>query len=225
MLDIKKIRENKEFYVKNLSDRGVDEVSITSLIELDQARRTSLEQLEALRHQRNKASSSIQEFKKKKMDTEAEKLIEETKKDSEQIVQLEKETRQIEKDYHDLAAVIPNIAHESVPYGESEDDNTLLHQKGETPKFEFTPLPHYEVGTNLGILDFERGSKVSGPRFVYIKGLGAQLERAVYNFMLEVQTKEHGYTEVIPPYLVKEQSMFGTGQYPKFKEDVYISVK
>lgn len=221
MLDIKKIRENKEFYVKNLSDRGVDEVSITSLIELDQARRTSLEQLEALRHQRNKASSSIQEFKKKKMDTEAEKLIEETKKDSEQIVQLEKETRQIEKDYHDLAAVIPNIAHESVPYGESEDDNTLLHQKGETPKFEFTPLPHYEVGTNLGILDFERGSKVSGPRFVYIKGLGAQLERAVYNFMLEVQTKEHGYTEVIPPYLVKEQSMFGTGQYPKFKEDVY----
>lgn len=221
MLDIKKIRENKEFYVKNLSDRGVDEVSITSLIELDQARRTSLEQLEALRHQRNKVSSSIQEFKKKKMDTEAEKLIEETKKDSEQIVQLEKETRQIEKDYHDLAAVIPNIAHESVPYGESEDDNTLLHQKGETPKFEFTPLPHYEVGTNLGILDFERGSKVSGPRFVYIKGLGAQLERAVYNFMLEVQTKEHGYTEVIPPYLVKEQSMFGTGQYPKFKEDVY----
>lgn len=221
MLDIKKIRDNKEYYVKNLADRGVEEASITSLIELDQARRTSLEQLETLRYQRNQASAKIQELKQNKMDAEAERLIEETKKDSEKIVQLEKETRKIEEDYHDLAAVIPNIAHESVPYGEDEEDNTLLHQKGETPEFDFTPLPHYEVGTKLGILDFERGSKVSGPRFVYIKGLGAQLERAVYNFMLEVQTKEHGYTEVIPPYLVKEQSMFGTGQYPKFKEDVY----
>ncbi|MDN6162030.1 MAG: serine--tRNA ligase, partial [Atopostipes sp.] len=119
------------------------------------------------------------------------------------------------------AAIIPNIAHESVPYGESDDDNTLLHQKGAITEFDFEPLAHYEVGTKLGILDFERASKVSGSRFVYLKGAGAQLERAVYNFMLEVQTKEHGYTEVVPPYLVNGKSMYGTGQYPKFKEDVY----
>lgn len=155
------------------------------------------------------------------MDAKADQLISETKKNNLRIAELEKETKKTQEDYHDLAAVIPNIAHESVPYGENEDDNTLLHQKGAITEFNFKPLPHYEVGTKLGILDFERGSKVSGPRFVYLKGAGAQLERAVYNFMLEVQTKEHGYTEVVPPFLVKSKSMFGTGQYPKFKEDVY----
>lgn len=221
MLDIKKVRENKEFYIKNLADRGVAKESIETLLDLDQKRRTVLKELETLRHQRNTTTDAIQEFKQKKMDEKAEELIKETKQNNLRIAELEKTTKQIETEYFDLAAIIPNISHESVPVGEDEDDNTLLHQKGEVTEFDFTPLPHYEVGANLGILDFERGSKVSGARFVYLKGAGAQLERAVYNFMLEVQTQEHGYTEVIPPYLVKSQSMFGTGQYPKFKEDVY----
>lgn len=221
MLDIKRIRENKDFYIKNLASRGVDKELINNLIDLDQKHRTRLKELEKLRHQRNTATETIQEFKKKKMKTEADQLIEETKKSNIRISELEKEIKKVGEDFYNLAAIIPNIAHESVPYGEDEDDNALLHQKGEVTKFDFTPLPHYEVGTNLGILDFERGSKVSGPRFVYLKGAGARLERAVYNFMLEVQTKDHGYTEVIPPYLVRSKSMFGTGQYPKFTEDVY----
>lgn len=221
MLDIKKIRNNEDNYHERLLDRGVEKDTITNLIKLDKDKRNSLKELEILRHKRNTTSESIKELKTKDMDTEADQLITEMKKNSERIIELEEDVKETQNNFDYLATRIPNIAHQSVPLGDTEDDNTLLHQKGQRTKFDFTPLPHYDLGTALGILDFERGSKVSGPRFVYLKGLGAQLERAVYNFMLEVQTTEHGYTEVVPPYLVKAKSMFGTGQYPKFKEDVY----
>lgn len=221
MLDIKKIRNDEEHYIERLQARGVEKSTLDKLIEYDQIRRTSLKELEELRSQRNLQSASVQDLKKQGAHTEAERMIEETKRSKDRITQLEKDIREIEANFFDIAASIPNVAHESVPIGESEDDNTVLHQNGTPTEFTFTPLPHYEVGINLGILDFERGTKVSGPRFVYSKGLGARLERAVYNFMLDINTKEHGYTEIIPPFLVNKKSMFGTGQFPKFKEDVF----
>lgn len=221
MLDIKKIRNDEEHYIERLIARGVEKETLNKLIEYDQIRRTSLKELEDLRNKRNSQSASVQDLKKQAAHEEAEKMIAETKKSKDRISQLEKEIREVEADFFNIAANIPNIAHESVPIGESEEDNTVLHQKGTPTEFNFTPLPHYEVGINLDILDFERGTKVSGPRFVYSKGLGARLERAVYNFMLDINTKEHGYTEIIPPFLVNKKSMFGTGQFPKFKEDVF----
>ncbi|MEG0268479.1 MAG: serine--tRNA ligase [Carnobacterium sp.] len=219
MLDINKIRTNEDYYHKRMMDRGIEKEVIEDIIDLDKNRRTKLKEVERLRSEKNADNKRIQQLQKEEI--HADKVIYDTKEKNKEIKKLQEQLTKIEKKLYELLITLPNIADDSVPLGDDEQENEEIRVRGERKNFEFEPLPHYELGENLGILDFVRGSKVSGNRFVYYKGIGARLERAVYNFMLDLHTRNHGYTEVIPPYLVKESAMFGTGQFPKFKEDVF----
>lgn len=219
MLDINKIRTNEDYYHKRMMDRGIEKEVIEDIIDLDKNRRTKLKEVERLRSEKNADNKRIQQLQKAEI--HADKVIYDTKEKNKEIKKLQEQLTKIEKKLYELLITLPNIADDSVPLGDGEQENEEIRVRGERKNFEFEPLPHYELGENLGILDFVRGSKVSGNRFVYYKGIGARLERAVYNFMLDLHTRNHGYTEVIPPYLVKESAMFGTGQFPKFKEDVF----
>lgn len=202
-----------------MMDRGIEKEVIEDIIDLDKNRRTKLKEVERLRSEKNADNKRIQQLQKEEI--HADKVIYDTKEKNKEIKKLQEQLTKIEKKLYELLITLPNIADDSVPLGDDEQENEEIRVRGERKNFEFEPLPHYELGENLGILDFVRGSKVSGNRFVYYKGIGARLERAVYNFMLDLHTRNHGYTEVIPPYLVKESAMFGTGQFPKFKEDVF----
>lgn len=142
-----------------------------------------------------------------------------------QIKELDEELRVIEEELNALLLSIPNLPHETVPIGDTEDDNVEIRKWGELPQFDFEPKPHWDVATELGIIDFERAAKVTGSRFVFYKGLGAKLERALMSFMLDLHTEQHGYTEMLPPYLVNRASLTGTGQLPKFEEDVFLVEK
>lgn len=219
MLDINKIRTNEDYYHKRMMDRGIEKEVIEDIIDLDKNRRTKLKEVERLRSEKNADNKRIQQLQKEEI--HADKVIYDTKEKNKEIKKLQEQLTKIEKKLYELLITLPNIADDSVPLGDDEQENEEIRVRGERKNFEFEPLPHYELGENLGILDFVRGSKVSGNRFVYYKGIGARLERAVYNFMLDLHTRNHGYTEVIPPYLVKESAMFGTGQFPKFKQDVF----
>lgn len=219
MLDINKIRTNEDYYHKRMMDRGIEKEVIEDIIDLDKNRRTKLKEVERLRSEKNANNKRIQQLQKAEI--HADKVIYDTKEKNKEIKKLQEQLTKIEKKLYELLITLPNIADDSVPLGDGEQENEEIRVRGERKNFEFEPLPHYELGENLGILDFVKGSKVSGNRFVYYKGIGARLERAVYNFMLDLHTRNHGYTEVIPPYLVKESAMFGTGQFPKFKEDVF----
>lgn len=219
MLDVKMIRQHFDEVKKKLLTRGVKEEIMDNFLLLDKQRRETLVQVETLKKQRNDASQEIAAAKRQQQN--ADDKIKEMQKVGEDIKGLDEQIAAIDSELQNIAFTLPNLPHESVPVGESEDDNVEVRRWKEQTQFTFTPKPHWEVAENLGILDFERGSKVSGSRFLFYKGLGARLERAIYNFMLDTHTAEHGYTEMIPPYLVNEQSMFGTGQFPKFKEDVF----
>lgn len=218
MLDIKMIRQNVEMVKEKLATRNVDEAKINEFVALDEKRRAELVKVEELKKLRNDVSGEIAQLKRNKEN--ADDKIAQMKKVGEEIKALDEQIAKIDEELTAIATTLPNLPHESTPIGKDEDHNVEVRRHGTVREFDFEAKPHWEIAENLGILDFERGAKVSGSRFVFYKGLGARLERAIYNFMLDEHGKE-GYTEVIPPYIVNSHSMFGTGQFPKFKEDVF----
>lgn len=220
MLDIKLLRANLEEIKEKLAHRGEDLSDLGKFEELDRKRRDLIVETEKLKSKRNEVSQQVASLKKEKKD--ADHLIAEMRAVGEQIKELDNQLREVEQDLENLMLNIPNIPHETVPIGDSEDENVLHRTWGEAPKFEFEPKPHWEIADKLDILDFERAGKVTGSRFVFYKGLGARLERALFNFMLDLHTEEHGYKEVLPPYMVNRASMTGTGQLPKFEEDAFL---
>ena len=219
MLDRKYLREHLEEVTQKLANRGVEEATLTQFKDLDAQRRTLLTEVESLKQTRNSVSQEIAQIKRNRGDAEA--LIQQMQEIGQQISGLEQDLARVDQDLANIEHRLPNIAHDSVPIGADEEDNVEVRRWGTAPEFSFEPLNHWDLAENLGILDFERAGKVTGSRFVFYKGLGARLERALYNFMLDIHTQKNGYTEVIPPYIVNQESMFGTGQYPKFKEDTF----
>ena len=219
MLDRKFLRNNYEVASQLLKTRGVAGGTLEEYRQLDVERRELLVQVEELKQSRNTASQEIAVLKREKQD--ATEIIEQMQALGQQIGQLEHQLSEVEDKLEHIEHGFPNVPHESTPVGEDEDDNVEIRRWGELPQFDFEPLNHWDIAEKLGILDFERGGKVAGSRFVYYVGLGARLERAIYNFMLDKHTTQNGYQEVIPPYIVNEQAMFGTGQFPKFTEDVF----
>ncbi len=218
MLDLKFVRSNLDRIREMIRDRDYD-LDVSRLEALDQERRKRLTSLEELRHRRNQVSEEIAAMKKRGED--ASEVIAQMKEVSSQIKEREKELSQFLEELDQLLMVMPNIPHESVPVGKDENDNPVVRTWGEIPEWDFEPLPHWETGERLGILDFARAAKIAGARFALYRGLGARLERALITFMLDVHTKEHGYTEVLPPFMVNSAAMTGTGQLPKFKEDLF----
>ncbi|PAD66271.1 serine--tRNA ligase [Bacillus sp. 7586-K] len=219
MLDIKYLRNNLEEVKEKLSKRGEDLTDFGKFEDLDKKRRELISETEELKSKRNDVSSQIAQLKREKKD--ADQLIIEMKEVGEKIKGLDEELREVEKELEVLLLSIPNIPHESVPVGDTEDDNVEVRKWGEPPEFSFEPKPHWDIADELEILDFERAAKVTGSRFVFYKGLGARLERALFNFMLDLHVDEHGYTEIFPPFIVNRDSMTGTGQLPKFEEDAF----
>jgi seryl-tRNA synthetase len=219
MLDLKFVRANFEEVKQKLSARGEDLSGLDQFEALDQRRRELIGETEALKSKRNEVSKQVAEFKREKKD--ADHLITEMREVGDKIKTMDDELRQVEEDLHGIMLTLPNIPHESVPIGETEDDNVPVRHWGEKPEFSFEAKAHWDIATDLNIVDFERGAKVTGSRFAFYKGLGARLERALINFMMDLHEDEHGYTEVLPPYMVNRQSMTGTGQLPKFEEDAF----
>ncbi|MGM9928044.1 MAG: serine--tRNA ligase [Bacillus sp. (in: firmicutes)] len=219
MLDVKLLRANLEEVKQKLQFRGEDLTDLGKFEELDSKRRELIAKTEQLKSRRNEVSQQIAIMKREKQD--ADQVIKEMREVGDQIKELDDELRVVEADLDRLLLSIPNIPHESVPVGDSEDDNVVVRTWGEIKQYNFEPKPHWDLATDLGILDFERAAKVTGSRFVFYKGLGARLERALISFMLDLHVDEHGYTEVLPPYMVNRASMTGTGQLPKFEEDAF----
>jgi seryl-tRNA synthetase len=219
MLDLKFLRANFTEVKEKMKFRGEDLTDLGQFEELDQKRRELITQTEELKNKRNEVSQQIAMLKREKKD--ADHLISEMREVGDRIKVLDEELRTVEEALENLLLSIPNIPHESVPVGETEDDNVEVRKWGEVRQFEFEPKPHWDIATELDILDFERAGKVTGSRFVFYKGLGARLERALINFMLDLHVEEHGYEEVLPPYIVNRTSMTGTGQLPKFEEDAF----
>jgi seryl-tRNA synthetase len=218
MLDLKFIRSNLDKVKEMLKNRGYD-LDISVFESVDEERREILTTLESLRHQRNRVSDDIASMKKKGED--ASQIIGEMKKVSAEIKEREAELSQVEDKINPFLMIVPNMPHESVAIGVDENDNPEIRKWGEIREMDFEPLPHWEIGERLDILDFARASKIAGARFALYRGAGALLERALINFMLDVHTREHGYTEVLPPFMVNSATMTGTGQLPKFKEDLF----
>jgi seryl-tRNA synthetase len=218
MLDIKFLRQNIDFVQKKMLERG-QHVNLDAFISLEAKRRDVLQEVEVLRNERNTASKEIGDRKKKKED--ASDLIARMGEVSDRIKELDDSLKKIEEDLRNIIMIIPNMPHESVTFGSSSDDNPVIRLWGEKPQLDFAPKPHWEIGEDLNILDFARGAKITGARFTLYRGIGAMLERAIINFMLDLHTSEHGYTEVLTPFMVNSQSMTGTGQLPKFAEDLF----
>ena len=218
MLDIKMIRQNTDEIKERLATRGVKAETIDALLEKDKRRRELLVETEGLKQKRNEVSAEIANAKRNKQDATG--AIKEMREVGAKIKSLDEELEEVEATVKDMASRLPNLPNPTIPVGPDESANVELRKVGTPREFDFEPKAHWDIGEDLGILDFDRGAKVSGARFVYYKGLGARLERAVYNFMLDEHAKE-GYTEMLPPYIVNAQTMYGTGQFPKFKEDVY----
>ena len=218
MLDLKFIRENLELAKNKLSQRNL-EIDLDYVIEIDQKRREILQEVETLRNERNMVSEVIAATKKAKKDAAAE--ISRMKEVAQKIKELDTKREEIEATLRDQLLRIPNIPDETVKEGKDSSDNVEVKRWGEPPQFDFEPKPHWEIGERLRILDFERGAKITGARFTLLKGAGALMERALINFMLDLHTREHTYQEVFPPILVNRTSMTGTGQLPKFEEDLF----
>lgn len=219
MLDVKLLRDEFDVTAEKLAGRGVKTEELATFKELDAQRREKLVETENLKQYRNGVSQEIAQLKRNKED--ADDKIAEMKEVGDKIKALDEELNAIEEKTTFIATRLPNLPHASVPVGADEEDNVEVRRWGTPRAFDFEPKAHYDIAEALDILDFERGAKVTGSRFVFYKGLGARLERACYNYMLDLHTEEHGYTEMIPPYMANEASMFGTGQFPKFKEDVF----
>jgi seryl-tRNA synthetase len=220
MLDLTFVRDNLSRVEEMLRQRGADPaVVLKDFRDVDTQRRQAITEAETMKARRNKASEDIAKLKKGGQDASA--AIAETKELREQIQSREKTAADLDARLHDILAGIPNMPHESVPVGHSAEENVEVRRWGTPPKFEFAPKPHWDLGAELGVLDLERAAKLTGARFAVYWDLGAKLERALANFMLDLHTREHGYTEVLPPYLVNSDSMYGTGQLPKFAADSF----
>jgi seryl-tRNA synthetase len=220
MLDLAFVRDHLPRVEEMLRQRGLDPAEVLQdFREIDARRRQCITRAESLKAQRNRASEEIARLKKDKRDATA--LVEQTKKLREQIQEEEQRAQQADAELRNVLTVIPNVPHQSVPVGRTADDNLEVRRWGTPPQFDFTPRPHWELGEQLGVLDLQRAAKLSGARFALYWDLGAKLERALANFMLDLHTREHGYTEVLPPYAVNSESMYGTGQLPKFAGDLF----
>lgn len=217
MLDAKFIRENLEMVEVRLRSRGTD-VNLKGFRELDGKRRDLLQQTESLKALRNKVSDEISRMKDK---SAAQERIVEMREVSQRVKTLDDELRAVEEALEALLLTIPNIPHAETPVGASEHDNVEVRRWGAPTTFSFTPKPHWEIGENLGILDFERGTKLAGARFTLYRDAGAKLERALINFMLDLHTERHNYVEMLPPFMVNRDCMIGTGQLPKFEDDLF----
>jgi seryl-tRNA synthetase len=218
MLDLKYVRENLSLLGQKIAERGLD-IDLGPLRELEADRRQILRNIEDRRQKRNVASREIAAKKQKQESAEVE--IRAMKEVSDTIKELEQKLRECEESLKERLHYLPNLQDASVPKGASEEENVEIRRQGEPPVFDFAPRSHWEVGETLGILDFERASKITGARFALYWDLGARLERALINFMLDLHTVEHGYREVLPPFIVNEESLFGTGQLPKFDKDLF----
>ena len=220
MLDIRRIRENKDEVTAAVNRRGTDYTqAIEDVLKVDEDRRALASKIDALKAEQNKASKLIPQYKKEGKDTE--ELMAEMKKLADEIKEGAAEVSRLEKLQEDMLLMIPNTPDATVPDGKDDSDNVELRRWGEPTKFDFEPKPHWDLGKELDILDPERAAKVTGARFHFYKGLGSRLERAVLNFYLDLHTTEHGYTEMFPPFIANADSMRGTGQLPKFGEDMF----
>jgi len=220
MLDLNFVRENLPLVEEKLRQRGMDPAAVLrDFREVDTERRHAITEAETSKARRNKASEEIAKLKKSGQDASA--AMAETKDLREKIQTLEKTAADLDVRLHDILAGIPNLPHASVPVGSSAEQNVEVRRWGTPPQFDFAPKPHWDLGAELGILDLERAVKLTGARFAVYWDLGAKLERALMNFMLDLHTRQHGYTEVLPPYLVNSDSMYGTGQLPKFASDSF----
>jgi len=218
MLDIKFVRSNPEIVEQALKNRG-SAMSLTEFIKLEKERRELLAEVETLKNKRNIVSQEISQ--KKKARENADDMIAEMREVGDSISAIDAKVKEVETGLADIIMSIPNVPHASVPIGKDEQNNQEMRRWGTPKEFAFEPKAHWEIGEGLGILDFERGGKVTGARFTFYRGLGSRLERSLINFMLDLHTKEHGYTEFFPPFIVNEASMIGTGQLPKFAEDMF----
>ncbi len=220
MLDLAFVRDHLPLVEDQLRQRGLDPAAVLKdFAAIDARRRQAITDAETLKARRNRASEEIARLKREKQDASAQ--IEEMKGLRERIQQLEKAAEEADNELRPIITGIPNIPHASVPVGSTTEENVEIRRWGQPPKFDFTPKPHWELGQQLGVLDLERAAKLSGARFAVYWGLGAKLERALANFMLDLHTREHGYTEVLPPYMVNSDSLFGTGNLPKFAADLF----
>ena len=219
MIDIKLIRNDFDAVKERLQTRGVNPSELDELKELDERRRELIQKSEKLKKERNDVSDQIAQKKRNKEN--ADEAIAAMKQVGADIKAIDAELDEIEENTQAIASGLPNLPHPSLPIGEDEESNEEIRKWGNLPEFDFKPKAHWDLGADLKILDFERGAKVARSRFLYYKGLGARLERALYNFMIDLHVTEHGYEEVIPPYLANDDALYGTGQFPKFKEDVF----
>jgi seryl-tRNA synthetase len=220
MLDLNFVRDNLPLVEEKLRQRGMKPAEVLkNFAQVDAQRRQAITSAETMQAQRNRASEEIAKLKKSGQDASA--LIAETKALREQVEELGKAAEEYEVRLQQILVGIPNIPHASVPVGKSANDNVEVRRWGTAPKFDFAPKPHWEIGEQLGVLDLERAAKISGARFAVYWDLGARLERALANFMLDLHTSEHGYTEVLPPYMVNSDSLYGTGNLPKFAADLF----
>jgi len=220
MLDLSFVRDNLPLVEEKLRQRGMDPADVLKDFgDVDTQRRQAITDAETLKARRNRASEEIAKLKKSGQDATAQ--VNETKQLREQIQEKEKIAGDLETRLRDILSGIPNIPNDTVPVGTTAEDNVEVRRWGTPPKFDFQPRPHWELGEQLGILDLERAAKLSGARFAVYWDLGARLERALANFMLDLHTGQHGYTEVLPPYMVNSESMYGTGQLPKFASDLF----
>jgi seryl-tRNA synthetase len=218
MLDIRYLRQNIDFVRQKMEERG-QKIDFGRFLDLDAKRRDILQAVETLRNERNSVSKEIGELKKKKADASA--LIEKMGNVSTKIKEYDESLRVLDEEINAFVMIVPNVQHESVPMGHGSEDNKVVRTWGEKPVFNFEPKQHFELGESLNILDFARGAKITGARFTVYRGAGAAMERALVSFMLDLHVEKHGYTEVLTPFMVNAESMTGTGQLPKFKEDLF----
>ena len=221
MLELRFIRENIDLVKAKTAKRGMNTDILDRFMEVDKRRLAILGEVESLKNRRNTVSKEIAVFKKDKDEGGAAPLIDEMKQVGIRIKQLDDELGGVHRELDEIVMSVPNLCDDSVPEGADDEDNIEIKRWGEKPEFSFTPKPHWEIGVDEGFLDFERAAKLSGARFALLSGFGARLERALINFMLDVQTTRHGYREILPPFLVNTPTMTATGQLPKFEEDLF----
>lgn len=223
MLDVRYVRENFEAVKAKLAKRGEDISEFDQFEVLDQKRRELIAKTEELKSERNKVSEQISTMKRNKEN--ADDAIARMRQVGDEIKAFDEELREVEDKFNYMMMRIPNIPHDSVPIGDTEDDNVTHRTWGETPTFSYEPKAHWDIVTDLKLVDFERAAKVTGSRFAFYRGLGARLERALLNFMMDLHSEEHGYEEMIPPFMANRESLTGTGQLPKFEEDAFLIEK
>ncbi len=218
MLDLKFVRANPQLVEQALANRG-GQISLAEFMSLEEERRSLLAKVEEMKAERNRVSKEV--GKMKQAGADASDIMAQMRDLGDQIAVIDENLKQVESQIEQILLAIPNIPDQSVPIGADENANLEVRKHGEIAEYDFEPLNHWDIGANLDILDFERAAKISGARFTVYKGLGARLERAVINFFLDLHTSEHGYTEILPPFMVNSAAMQGTGQLPKFKEDMF----